>query len=155
MPLGICLKDPQCTLPPVQILKRWRLAVCETITEFLSLSAFTMFQLNRFNEGQAANTSLIFEKSLHAFVLQPGLWLLSLSIITLTMPWRPKEPVYFDWEIVKLQEAHLRPCQAVISTAPHGHRVLRIAKAASCWRRKRQFPQLPETWLPLWCLAPC
>ena len=79
----------------------------------------------------------------------------SLSIITLTVPWRLKEPVYFDWEIVKLQEANLRHCQAVISIAPHGHRVLRIAKGASCWRRKWQFPQLPETLLPLWCLAPC
>ena len=44
----------------------------------------------------------------------------SLSIITLTMPWRPKEPVYFDWETVKQQEASLRHCQAVISIAPPG-----------------------------------
>lgn len=79
----------------------------------------------------------------------------SLSIITLTMPWRLKEPVYFDWEIVKQQEANPRHCQAVISIAAPGHGVLRIAKAASCWRRKRQLPQLPETLLPLWCLALC
>lgn len=74
-----------------------------------------MLQLNHLNEAPAVNTSLMFSTSLHVFVLEPGLWLLSLSIITLTMPRRPQEPVYFDWEIVKLQEANLRHCQAVIS----------------------------------------
>lgn len=77
-----------------------------------------------------------------------------LSIITLTMPRRPKETVYFDWWIAKLQEANQSQRQAVISIAPQAKAVvLRIAKATSCWRRKWQFPQLPEMWLPLWCLA--
>lgn len=57
----LCLKDRHSPLSPlVQVLKRWRLAVWETITKSLVLFVFTMLQLNHFNEAQATNTSQIF-----------------------------------------------------------------------------------------------